>query len=70
MWIKSKISPEDQRKVFTALFGAAQIAFVVGMIMSRLDLPGMDFLEGMLVGFSIVGNLAFLVYTRANRRLS
>lgn len=64
MLIKSNISPEDRHKIFTGLFTAAQIAFVLGMVLSRLDWPGMDFLEGLLVGFSLVGNLAYLIYTR------
>lgn len=70
MLIKSNISPENRQKVFTALFAAAQIAFVLGMILSRLDWPGMDFLEGLLVGFSLVGNLAYLLYIRKVRRVS
>ena len=68
MFIKSNISPENRHKVFTYLFAAAQIAFVLGMVLSRLDWPGMDFLEGLLVGFSLVGNLAYLVNMRNLRR--
>lgn len=68
MLIKSNISPEERHKVFTTLFAAAQIAFVLGMVLSRLDWPGMDFLEGLLVGFSLVGNLAYLVNIRNMRR--
>jgi hypothetical protein len=64
MLIKSNISPKNRQKVFNALFAAAQIAFVLGMVLSRLDWPGMDFLEGLLVGFSLVGNLAYLVNLR------
>jgi len=68
MLLKPYISPENRHKVFTSLFAAAQIAFVLGMVLSRLDWPGLDFLEGLLVGFSLVGNLAYLVYTRKMRR--
>lgn len=49
------------------IFAAAQIALVVGILLSRLDhqVPVLDFFEGVLIGFSIAGNLAGLVnYSR------
>jgi len=61
MFLKSKIKLEERKKFLVYIGGAAQIALVASIFLSRLDLPGFDFLEGMLLGFSIVGNLAFLV---------
>lgn len=61
MWIKtSKQTPEDIRRRFITIGGFAQIALVLGVILSRLDLPNLDFLIGILYGFSAVGNLAYL----------
>ncbi|MEN8242660.1 MAG: hypothetical protein ABFS17_12110 [Chloroflexota bacterium] len=47
----------------THIFVAAQFAFVVGLLLPRLapQLPIVDFLTGMLIGFSIVGNIATLI---------
>jgi hypothetical protein len=50
------------------LAGAAQMAFVAGIILSRLDMKGFDFLEGVLLGFSMVGNLAYIYYTSRKGR--
>jgi hypothetical protein len=69
MFIKSKISPNDRHKFFRILLGVAQIALVLGLLLSRLDVEGLDFLEGMLIGFSMVGNLAALVYMGRDRRM-
>ena len=68
MYIKSKIIPVERDKFFPIVFSAAQIALVLGLILGRLDWAGTDFLEGMLIGFSVVGNLAYLVYTGRMRR--
>lgn len=64
----------DQTKRFTAIFFAAQSCLVLNSLSRHLDprwipawLP-VDFLSGMLVGFSIVGNLAYLVYYGKNKR--
>ena len=37
--------------------GAAMLALVVAIMLSRWEVPGTAFLQGMLLGFSIVGNL-------------
>ena len=51
-------------RLMPRLGGIAQIAFVIAIILSRFENPSLDFFEGMLLGFSIVGNLAYLVYLR------
>ena len=68
MTIKSQIRPEIREKMITWLGAAAQIAFVLGIILSRLDNPNLDFLTGFLIGFSIVGNLAFFTISRRKMR--
>lgn len=69
MILKAKLTPTDRQKFFGILFGVAQIALVLGLILNRLDWAGMDFLEGMLIGFSLVGNLAYLVFIQRMRRI-
>ena len=69
MLLKSKLSPDDRRTFFTILGGVAQIALVVSLILGQLEIPGTDFLQGMLIGFSMVGNLAFLVTVSRERNL-
>lgn len=59
--IKPKRTPEERRRSFTILGAIAQLALVLGILLGRLDLPNLDFLIGMLYGFSMIGNLAFLV---------
>jgi hypothetical protein len=66
---KFKSAPEERKRYFTYLGAAAQIAFVASILLSRLDYPALDFLEGMLLGFSMVGNLAFLVFVCRNRSI-
>ena len=59
-----KIKPTHSKQ-FTIWFGAAaQLAFVVGILLGRLDNPKLAFLEGLLLGFSMVGNLYLLSQTR------
>jgi len=70
MLIKST-KPEDRAR-FTRWMGiCAQIALVLGILLNRLDspYPAVNFIAGMLLGFSMVGNLAFLV-TFSRRRSS
>jgi hypothetical protein len=62
MIIKSWIKPENRVKYFTWLGYAAQIALVLGISLERLENPTLDFITGFLIGFSIIGNLAF-IYT-------
>lgn len=68
MLIKKGLTSERRERVFVIIGGAAQIALVASITLGRLDIEGLDFLEGMLIGFSIVGNLAYLYTT--NRRKS
>lgn len=52
-------------KQFTIWFGAgAQLAFVAGILLGRYGNPNYAFLEGLLLGFSMVGNLYLLTQTR------
>lgn len=62
MSIKSNIPSEIRKRYFTWLGAAAQLALVLGIMIQRLDNPDLDFINGFLIGFSIVGNLAF-IYT-------
>ncbi len=67
MLLKTKQTPERRKKNLVYIVGAAQFALVASIILNRLDINGLDFLEGMLLGFSLVGNLAYL-YTINRRR--
>lgn len=58
---KYKQTPEEHRRVFTILGACAQFALALGIILTRLDLSYLDFFIGMLYGFSMVGNLAYLI---------
>jgi hypothetical protein len=49
------------------LGAVAQLAFVCFVVLSRLDIPHLDFFEGILLGVSIAGNLAWLVHIRKKR---
>jgi uncharacterized membrane protein len=55
--LKQRVGFAPNFRVFLA---AGQITLVAGIVLSRLDyqLPWMDFLEGMLIGFATVANLA------------
>ena len=62
MWnIKPKRTPEERKRYFTILGACAQFTLVVAIMLGRLDLPNLDFLIGMLYGFSLTGNLAYLI---------
>jgi multisubunit Na+/H+ antiporter MnhB subunit len=56
--------PTYRSSLMPRLGAIAQIAFVIAIILSRFENPDLAFFEGMLLGFSIVGNLAYLVYLR------
>ena len=61
MWLsKIKPTPEERQKYFRILGGAAQLALVLAILLGRLEIPNLDFIIGMLYGFSMVGNLAFI----------
>lgn len=40
--------------------GLAQISLVVSIFLHQFNVPGTDFLQGLLLGFSMVGNLFWL----------
>lgn len=42
----------------------AQFSFVLYIILSRMDIPQLSFIEGILLGLSIVGNLAWMIKIR------
>ncbi len=69
MIIKS-MTKENQTKYFTVLGGLAQFALVLGIFLGRLENPhpSLNFISGMLIGFSLVGNLAYLVVISRNWR--
>jgi hypothetical protein len=67
MLLKAGMKPEDRIKIITYLGGFAQIALVTSLFLSRMNLPGLDFVEGLLLGFSLVGNLTFLIYHSKTR---
>ena len=69
MLLKAKRTPEEQKKYLTILGAAAQLTLVLGVFLGRMDIPNLDFLIGMLYGFSMTGNLAFLIMiSKAHRR--
>ena len=55
-WIKLG----DRHTNFTWLGYAAQIALAFSILLERLGNPALDFISGLLLGFSLVGNLAFI----------
>ncbi len=56
---KVKTAKSNIRAVVLPYIGAAaMLALVAAITLSRLDVPGTDFLQGVLMGFSIVGNIA------------
>ena len=61
MIIKSFGKSEDRTKYFNFLGSIAQLALVLGIILVRLAIPTLDFLSGMLLGFSIIGNFAYII---------
>ena len=62
-WIKA----ENRRKYFIRLGGVAQITLVLSILLGRLEYPAVDFLSGLFLGFSLVGNLAFLYTLSQNK---
>jgi hypothetical protein len=64
---KPKRSPEMRRRYFTTLSACAQLTLFLGVAMSRLTIPDLDFVIGVLYGFSMAGNLALLVMVVRNQ---
>ena len=48
----------------------AQLALIAAIMLGRIENPSFDFSIGALTGFSIVGNLAFLLYFGSEHRLN
>ncbi len=61
MLLKTNQTPQERRKYFTNLGLIAQLALIAAIVLGRLDTLNLDFIIGMLYGFSLVGNLAFLI---------
>jgi hypothetical protein len=65
---KSNLSPESRIRLLGALGPLSGLAFVLSIFLERLQDPNLDFISGFLIGFSIVGNLAYIyVITRYMR---
>lgn len=62
LW-KSKLTPDSRIKLLIALGPLSGLAFVLSVYIGRLQDPNLDFLLGFLIGFSIVGNLAYIYAT-------
>lgn len=65
--LKKKFGIGPDHRLFLA---AGQITLAVGILLWRIDhqIPTLDFLEGMLIGFSTIANLAGLIfYTRTKK---
>jgi len=68
MIVKSFSRPEDRAKFFNILGGVAQLALIMGIVLQRSEIPTLNFIAGILMGFSIVGNLVFItVISRKNK---
>ncbi len=63
MYLKSKLKPETRIQLLIALGPLAGLAFILSIFSGRLENPDLDFLSGFLIGFSIVGNLAYIYGT-------
>ncbi len=68
MLLKVKEFKSKNRARRLQLIGAAaQLALVAAILLSRTNLTGFDFLKGVLYGFAIVGNIAFLISIRMQK---
>jgi len=69
---KSKIKPENRMQMLIALGPLAWLALTSSIFLGRMENPNLDFINGFLLGFSIVGNLAYIYvttrYLKENRR--
>jgi hypothetical protein len=65
MYLKQKINPEKRLQFLIALGPIAWLALVLSIILGSTGNPVLDFVQGFLVGISIVGNLGYIfVVTR------
>lgn len=60
---KPKLTPETRLQLLIALGPLSGLAFIMSVFLGRLENPELDFLSGFLIGFSIVGNLAYIYVT-------
>lgn len=65
--LKQRLTIEPDFRLFLA---AGQLALVAGIVLMRFDfqIPVLDFIEGMLIGFSSVANLAGLIFYRRSQK--
>ena len=56
-----------RKRCFSILGSLAQFALVIAILLDRSHITNIDFLIGMLYGFSMVGNLAFLIIVQPDR---
>ncbi|MEJ2486709.1 MAG: hypothetical protein P8Y68_13340 [Anaerolineales bacterium] len=61
--IKSNLGIKIPPKV---IGGTAQIALVVSIFLHQFNVAGTDFFQGLLLGYSMVGNLFWLIIQRKN----
>jgi hypothetical protein len=61
MILKARQTPEERQKYFTIIGKLALIALITAITLGRLEFLKLDFVIGMLYGFSVVGNIAYLV---------
>jgi hypothetical protein len=64
IWLLNKSQNRD--RAFRYLFAAAQFSFFVSLLLQRVPGDPLPFLVGMLQGFSLVGNLASIIYFSRN----
>ena len=62
--IIAKRKAEEEAHYYRLLGAFAQLALVAAILLGRFGPTGFDFLIGLLYGFSMVGNLAFLINIR------
>ena len=60
---------KQKRELPIWMFSLAQICFVAGIVLSRLDIPSLAFITGLLMGFSVAVNIAFLIRWRKLRNI-
>ena len=63
MILISKLKPETQNQLIRILGPLAWSAFIISIILGRLKNPRFDFIAGLLMGISMVGNLVYLYAT-------
>lgn len=62
--IKAKLNLSSRPEI---LGGVAQLALVASILLRQFNVSHTDFLQGILAGFSVVGNLAMLFSLRSKK---